>query len=50
MYSLHLRHKSSSVFLGLLACLLAFPDIAAASGGITEFSSPLEQVVLRIKK
>ena len=26
-------------------CLLAFPDLAAASGGITEFSSPLERVV-----
>ena len=26
-------------------CLLALPDIAAASGGITEFSSPLERVV-----
>ena len=33
-------------FLGLAAlCLLAFPDLAAASGGITEFSSPLERVV-----
>jgi type IV secretion system protein VirB2 len=31
--------------LGRLACLFAFPDLAAASGGITEFSSPLEQVV-----
>ena len=31
--------------LGLLACLFAFPDCAFASGGITEFSSPLEQVV-----
>jgi len=29
----------------LLATCLIFPDIAAASGGITEFSSPLEQVV-----
>jgi len=35
------------VVLGLLAlvCLSVFPDLAAASGGITEFSSPLEQVV-----
>jgi len=35
------------VVLGLLAlvCLSIFPDLAAASGGITEFSSPLEQVV-----
>lgn len=30
---------------GLLAVCLLFPDIAAASGGITEFSSPLERVV-----
>lgn len=38
--------KSHLAFLGLAAvCLLAFPDLAAASGGITEFSSPLEQVV-----
>ena len=35
------------VVLGLLGlvCLSVFPDLAAASGGITEFSSPLEQVV-----
>ena len=38
--------KSRFAFLGLVAlCLLAFPEFAAASGGITEFSSPLEQVV-----
>ena len=38
--------KSHLAFLGLAAaCLLAFPDLAAASGGITEFSSPLEKVV-----
>ena len=38
--------KSHLAFLGLAAaCLLGFPDLAAASGGITEFSSPLEQVV-----
>ena len=38
---------SSRLFVtGLAAfCLLALPDIAAASGGITEFSSPLEKVV-----
>lgn len=30
---------------GILAACLCFPDIAAASGGITEFSSPLERVV-----
>ena len=34
------------LFLGLAAlCLLAFPEFALASGGITEFSSPLERVV-----
>ena len=38
--------NSRLLFLGLAAlCLLAFPDLAAASGGITEFSSPLERVV-----
>ena len=37
---------SRFAFLSLVAlCLLAFPEFAAASGGITEFSSPLEQVV-----
>ena len=35
---------SLAVF-GFLALCLCFPDIAAASGGITEFSSPLERVV-----
>ena len=30
---------------GFLTLCLCFPDIAAASGGITEFSSPLEKVV-----
>ena len=38
------RLKPLAVF-GLLALCLCFPDIAAASGGITEFSSPLERVV-----
>lgn len=34
------------VFLALVALLYAFyPDFAIASGGITEFSSPLEKVV-----
>ena len=38
--------KPGLTFLSLAAlCLLIFPDIAAASGGITEFSSPLEKVV-----
>ena len=27
------------------ACLLLLPELALASGGITEFSSPLEKVV-----
>ena len=31
--------------LALLSLSLCLPDIAAASGGITEFSSPLEKVV-----
>ena len=31
--------------LGLLAGLFALPELAFASGGITEFSSPLESVV-----
>lgn len=30
---------------GILALCLCFPGIASASGGITEFSSPLERVV-----
>jgi len=30
---------------GFMAFCLCFPDIAAASGAITEFSSPLERVV-----
>ena len=38
------RLKPMAAF-GLLAICLCFPDIAAASGGITEFSSPLEKVV-----
>lgn len=38
--------KSRLTFFALAAlCLLVFPEFAAASGGITEFSSPLEQVV-----
>lgn len=36
---------SSLAVFGILAACLCFPDIAAASGGITEFSSPLERVV-----
>lgn len=40
------NHKSRLFLLALAAlCLLACPDLAAASGGITEFSSPLEKVV-----
>ena len=38
--------KSRFILFALAALsLLAFPELAAASGGITEFSSPLEQVV-----
>ena len=37
--------SSGLALFGLLALCLCFPDIAAASGGITEFSSPLERVV-----
>lgn len=37
--------KCGPLLWGLLAICLCLPDIAAASGGITEFSSPLEQVV-----
>lgn len=37
--------KINLAALGLLALCLCFPDVAAASGGITEFSSPLEKVV-----
>ena len=38
--------KSRLAFLSFAALLLlAFPEFAAASGGITEFSSPLEKVV-----
>ena len=44
------RHKpartSLRVLLSLSAlCFLLFPEFALASGGITEFSSPLEKVV-----
>ena len=51
MYAKRLLPTADSSFLkpmavfGLLALFLCFPDIAAASGGITEFSSPLEKVV-----
>lgn len=44
-FSLLKPGKSGLVALGLLGVCLLFPDIAAASGGITEFSSPLERVV-----
>ncbi|CAK7032908.1 MAG: hypothetical protein DESF_01385 [Desulfovibrio sp.] len=37
--------KTGLFALGLLAACLFFPNLAAASGGITEFSSPLERVV-----
>jgi type IV secretion system protein VirB2 len=45
MQTLLSKHGNKLAALGLAALLFAFPDIAAASGGITEFSSPLEQVV-----
>lgn len=39
-------NTSRFILPGLLAlCLLALPDFAFASGGITEFSNPLEKVV-----
>lgn len=40
------RHfKASSVFILCLLAVCLLPGIAAASGGITEFSGPLEKVV-----
>ena len=45
----HLLNRKPSLFpslCGMFAlCLLACPELALASGGITEFSSPLERVV-----
>ena len=45
----HPPARSSSfllpAILGFLVFCFSFPDTAAASGGITEFSSPLERVV-----
>ena len=42
----HSSLKFGLALFGLAAvCLLISPDMAAASGGITEFSSPLEKVV-----
>lgn len=44
--SLKPRLKYGLTFFSLAAvCILLTPEIAAASGGITEFSSPLEKVV-----
>lgn len=40
-----LRKKYSLFFITLVAVVVAFPEMALASGGITEFSSPLEKVV-----
>lgn len=50
MYAKPLLNRSNLrtpglALLGLMAFALFFPEIAAASGGITEFSSPLEKVV-----
>jgi hypothetical protein len=44
MLKAFLRHSNKLAALGLAALFFAFPDIAAASGGITESFSPLEQV------
>ena len=47
----HLKPSSNStkgrwlLFCLPALCLCLFPEIVAASGGITEFSSPLERVV-----
>ena len=40
-----LRKKYSLFFIALVAVVVAFPEMALASGGITEFSSLLEKVV-----
>lgn len=40
-----LRKKYSLFFIVFAAAAMAFPEMALASGGITEFSSPLEKVV-----
>lgn len=50
MFAKTLLPSSSSrihglALLGLMAFCLMFPDVATASGGITEFSNPLEKVV-----
>lgn len=37
--------KLGLISLGLTALCLLFPDLACATGGITEFSGPLEKVV-----
>jgi type IV secretion system protein VirB2 len=43
--AMHTLPKGKLVLFGLLAGLFAFPELSFASGGISEFSSPLEQVV-----
>ena len=40
-----LKKKSFMLFIVFAAAAMAFPEMALASGGITEFSSPLEKVV-----
>ena len=40
-----LRKKYSLFLIALVAVVVAFPEMVLASGGITEFSSPLEKVV-----
>ena len=42
---LHKLPHGKVLVLGFLACLFTLPELAFASGGITEFSSPLESVV-----
>ena len=40
-----LKKKSFMLFIVFAAAAMDFPEMALASGGITEFSSPLEKVV-----
>ena len=40
-----LKKKSFMLFIVFAAAAMSFPEMALASGGITEFSSPLEKVV-----
>ena len=40
-----LKKKSIMLIIVFASAAMAFPEMALASGGITEFSSPLEKVV-----